>query len=325
MGIRPIVVVHAGAGRDLGEERGAFLDGVRTALQRGLEALPLGASAAVREAVVSMEACEVLNAGRGAVLDVDGNVRLDAGFMEGMARRFGAVTGVTRTAHPVLLAEHLTSVGEYGGFLAPPAVDELVTAIGAPRCEPAELVTERARRRHTEALRLRARSTERAGDADETREDGDGASTARSATADDSCDTVGAVALDANGHLAAAVSTGGVALKQRGRVGDSPVVGAGFWACNDAGACVTTGVGEVLLRQATARRCIALLAAGATPADAAAAALAETVDYGGDRRGPCGLILVSPEGAVCIRHTSAVMPAGWARADDVMEVNDCWR
>jgi beta-aspartyl-peptidase (threonine type) len=325
MGIRPILVVHAGAGRELGEERAAFLEGVRAALGRGLAALPLGASAAVREAVVSMEACEVLNAGRGAVLDVDGHVRLDAGFMEGMARRYGAVTGVTRTPHPVLLAEHLTTVGDYGAFLAPPAVDELAAAIGAPLCEPADLVSERASRRHAEALRLRAQSAEGSLEQDDGSEDAGGTDPPRSTISDDACDTVGAVALDANGHLAAAVSTGGVALKQRGRVGDSPVVGAGFWACNDAGACVTTGVGEVLLRQGTARRCIALLAAGATPADAAAAALAETVDFDGDRRGPCGLILVSPEGAVCIRHTSAVMPAGWVRADDVMEINDCWR
>ncbi len=292
---QPVIVVHGGAGRVSEDRREAFLDGIREALDRGLEALESGGSiAAVREAVMSMEACEVMNAGRGAALDVEGNVSLDAGFMEGATRRFGGVTGVTSTMHPVLLAQHMASRGDFGQLIGAPASDELAHELDVPLCRPEDLIVEHRRAAHAENAH------------------------------DAGADTVGAIALDADGHVAAALSTGGTNVKPPGRIGDSPIVGAGFWADDEEGVCVASGVGEVLMREGTARRCIRLVSSGLAATDAAAAALAATVDYEGDQRGPCGVILLTVDGRFAINHTSESMPAGWAGVDGNSEVRDVW-
>ena len=298
----PVIVVHGGAG-DLHseEDRKQYLRGVGEALDAGLAALPGGARAAVLAAVVHMERHTIMNAGRGAALAADGTVALDAGFMDGATRRYGGVTGVRRCLTPVLLAEKLSHEGEYGRFVGAPGSDELAQEFGFASCAPEELVTDRARRL------WEARCAE--------------ASAARGPH----LDTVGAVALDAEGHVAAAVSTGGMSLKRDGRVGDSPVVGAGYWADDRAGACVTTGFGEVLLREGTARRCVQLLAAGRAPPDAASEALAGLVDYPGDERGASGLILVNRHGVALLAHSSHEMSGGWARPDGTRRSTHLWR
>jgi len=300
----PILLVHGGAGDlDSEEDRRQYLAGVEAALDAGLAALAAGsARAAVRAAVVHMESHTIMNAGRGAVLDRDGRVCLDAGFMDGATRRYGGVTAVRRCMNPVLLAEHLCADGDYGRFLGAPGSDDLAALAGVPACEEAELVTERARR----IWKQRCREAAPAGPTPWL-------------------DTVGAVALDRDGHVAAAVSTGGMSLKRSGRIGDSPVVGAGFWAADREGACVTTGVGEVLLRQGTARRCAQLVADGLAPADAAASALAELVDYPGDERGWSGLIFVAPDGRFVLDHNSREMSGGWARPGGARLVTHLWR
>jgi beta-aspartyl-peptidase (threonine type) len=137
-------------------------------------------------------------------------------------------------------------------------------------------------------------------------------------------DTVGAVALDNRGHVAAAVSTGGTAGKPDGRVGDSPVVGAGFWADDRVGACVTTGVGEVLLRQGTARRCVELIAAGRAPAIAARMALAELGEHDGSACGAGGLIVVAHSGRAAIAHSSAEMVAGYVGPQQAARTGHVW-
>jgi beta-aspartyl-peptidase (threonine type) len=166
-------------------------------------------------------------------------------------------------------------------------------------CEPEELITDRARERRRHGL------------ADST---GPGT------------DTVGAVALDDTGRLAAAVSTGGLAGKRAGRVGDSPIVGAGFWADDRHGAAVATGIGEVLMRQGTSRRCVELLARGVAPAEAVRVALAELHDGGPvDAGGLGGLIVVSAEGEVALGHDTAAMAAGWIRPGGAPTVALRWR
>ncbi len=299
----PVLVVHGGAGDlDSEEDRRLYLAGVGEALDAGLRELPRGACAAVLAAVEHMERHTIMNAGRGAALCADGTVALDAGFMDGASRRYGAVTGVRNCATPVLLAERLSREGDWGRFVAPPCADTLAAEFGLPACRPESLVSPRA-------LRIwEARCT--AG-----RPDG------RAPW----LDTVGAVALDAEGHVAAAVSTGGMSLKRPGRVGDSPVVGGGFWARDGAGACVTTGVGEALMREGSARRCVQLLASGTPPAQAARQALAELEDFPGDVRGASGLLLVSPEGAVVLAHSSREMSGGWARPGGARRVTHQWR
>jgi L-asparaginase / beta-aspartyl-peptidase len=302
-GSGPVLVVHGGAGAlESEDDRRQYLQGVREALDAGLRELPRGARAAVLAAVVHMERDTIMNAGRGAALARDGTAALDAGYMDGASRRYGAVTGVRRCLTPVLLAERLAQEGDWGRFVGPPGADALAAEFDLPACEPHELVTGRARgiweRRCAEA---------------------------REAGHSPWLDTVGAVALDAQGHLAAAVSTGGMSLKRVGRVGDSPVVGCGFWADDRAGACVSTGVGEALMREGTARRCVQLVASGMPPEHAARQALAELSDFPGDERGASGLILVTGTGAVVLDHCSREMSGGWARPGGNSLVTHQWR
>ncbi len=302
--VTPVLVVHGGAGSlESDADRAAYREGVGAALEAGLAHLEEGAHAAVRAATMYMESHTIMNAGRGATLAHDGKAALDAGFMDGATRRYGAVTGVRTAENPILLAEHLTVDGDYGRFVAPPEVDELAALVSCGACDPEHLVTERARSIWQRRLAI---DTER-----------------RRATP--YLDTVGAVAIDARGRTAAAVSTGGMSLKRRGRVGDSPVVGGGFWADDRRGACVTTGVGEALMREGTARRCVQLLADGCSANEAARRALDELVDFPGDERGASGLILVTADGEVCLAHNSDEMSAGWGRLDGSSRVDHLWR
>jgi beta-aspartyl-peptidase (threonine type) len=295
----PVLVVHGGAGRSSKpEDRVRYMAAVAAALDAGSSELAQGAGPAVIAAVEYMERDPALNAGLGAVLDADGRVLLDAGFMEGTGKRYGAVTCVTRCITPVVLARRLSEDGDFGRFIAGDAADRLAARWNVAPCDPDELVTTRSRARHL--------------------------ARAMTADTDPGADTVGAVALDAAGHVAAAVSTGGTACKPGGRVGDSPVVGAGFWADDRVGACVTTGVGEALLRQGTARRCVELIAAGRSAADAARIALSELSDHDGDERGAGGLIVVAHSGRAAIAHTSAEMPAGCARTGQAPRTGHAW-
>ena len=295
----PVLVVHGGAGRNSKpEDRLLYMAAVAGALDAGFRELERGAGPAVVAAVEYMERDPSLNAGLGAVLDAEARVSLDAGFMEGAGKRYGAVTCVTRCITPVVLAQRLSEDGEFGRFIAGDAADRLATRWNVAACDPDDLVTTRSRARHL----VRALT----------------------ADTDPGADTVGAVALDARGHVAAAVSTGGIACKPCGRVGDSPVVGAGFWAEDRVGACVTTGVGEVLLRQGTARRCVELIAAGRSPAIAARLALAELIDHDGDERGTGGLIVVAHSGETAIVHSTAEMPAGCVRTGQSAHTGHLW-
>lgn len=304
MPVQPVLVVHGGAGRQSSRlDRKRYRATVSGALDAGLRELARGADDAVQAAVEHMERDDALNAGRGSVLDADGRVLLDAGFMEGASRRYGAVACVSRCLTPVVLARRLSMDGDYGRFIVGEAADELAVRWGIAACEPVDLLTPRARERH------QARVACGNGTPDLARR---------------GCDTVGAVALDAGGHLAAAVSTGGLACKPRGRVGDSAVVGAGFWADDGVGACVTTGIGEVLLRQGTARRCVDLIAAGRSPATAARIALAELSDHDGDQRGAGGVIVVAVSGRAAAAHTTEAMPAGSGRPGQALRLGHVW-
>jgi beta-aspartyl-peptidase (threonine type) len=274
------------------------VDAVTEALARGVVDLALGARAAVITAVSFMEEHSPLNAGRGAVLAEDGSVSLDAGFMDGATRRFGGVAGVRRTANPVRIAEALAADGEYGRFLIGDAAEAAGRAAGIAELSPEDLVSERSRQREKERL---------------------GDSTAPRG------DTVGAVALDSQGHVVAAVSTGGLAGKRVGRVGDSPVVGAGFHADDAIGAAATTGIGEALLRHGTARRCLQLMADGCGVGVAARKALDELGVGASSGVGVGGLIVVDRDGAFAIDHDTPEMTAGWARPNERPVVRARWR
>lgn len=274
----PSIVVHGGAGREAAGERAARRAGVRAAAEAGWAVLARGGSAldAVVAATARLEDDAHFNAGRGSVLTEEGLLEMDASVMEGAGLAAGAVAAVSRVANPVRAARVVLGAGREVLLVGDRAC-EIAARAGVPLVDPASLVTDAARAR----LATRAPS---AGD------------------------TVGAVARDAGGHVAAATSTGGVAGKRAGRVGDAAVIGAGTYADDRLGAVSCTGPGEAIIRLSLGRVALARLAAGAAPQAACTAALGTLAERLGAQ---AGLILVAPDGAVGFAHTTPAMPVAW--------------
>lgn len=287
---RPVIVIHGGAGgfgqelRDLASEYREALAGALTAAARALEPGGGGAVEAVRAAVMAMEDFPLFNAGHGAALCDDGSVELSASTMRGSDRAAGAVALVRRTRYPVAAAAALLDEPEV--LLAGERADAFADARGLEQRDPSEFVTERQRRR------LAARLSDDGG-------------------------TVGAVCLDADGLLAAATSTGGLQGQRPGRVGDSPVIGAGTWADRKV-AVSCTGKGEAFVRAGAARLLAALVASGVGLAAAARSVLDAVDECGGDG----GLIAVDAGGEVVSPFSTEAMPRGvWRGGEDpVVEV-----
>jgi beta-aspartyl-peptidase (threonine type) len=281
-----LILIHAGAGdrtAALDEREPEWHAALRTALDRARTVLDDrgGAIAAVTAAIEFMEdEVELFNAGRGSVLCSDGTVEMSAALMRGFDRAAGAVAGVKRTRYPiaaagvVLEAEPVLVIGH--------RADELAEAAGLEQCDPDHFVTERQQRRLREHL----------GELD-------GA-------------TVGAVCIDAHGVLAAGTSTGGVRGQIPGRVGDTPIVGAGTWADLDV-AVSCTGEGEAFIRSGVARQIAALVFGGMSLANATQRALEDVAEVGG--RG--GLIAIDAAGHVSAPFLTEVMPrAVWRSGED---------
>jgi beta-aspartyl-peptidase (threonine type) len=275
----PALIVHGGAGADPGEGREELRDGVRAAALAGWRRLDQGGSAvdAVEAAVRELEDHPRFNAGRGSVLTTAGTVETDASIMEGDRLRCGAVGAVARIANPVTLARRVMEDGRHVLLVADGALD-FARAVGLAECQPEALVTERQRRRHLEA---RART-------------GGG--------------TVGAVALDRRGTVAAATSTGGMAGKLPGRVGDSALIGCGTYADSTLGGASCTGNGEAIIRVVLARRALEYLKEADDAAYAARVAVDLLVEEGG---GDGGLILVDWRGRLGWAHSTPLMPIAW--------------
>ena len=274
--------MHGGAGREGAEERAPRRAGVARAVEVGWEVLARGGSAleAVIEAVVVLEDDPHFNAGLGSVLTVEGTLEMDASVMAGEMLAAGAVGAVTGVANPVRLARAVLAESSEV-LLVGEAAAALAERHGLPRCPPEALVTEEARRRWRER---------------------------RPPTGE----TVGAVARDGTGHVAAATSTGGVAGKRSGRVGDSAVIGAGTYADDRLGAGSATGPGEAIIRVCLVRSALELVGHGLDPAWVAQHALA-----GLERRlgAAAGLILVDAAGRVGIAHTTEAMAGAWRSAE----------
>jgi beta-aspartyl-peptidase (threonine type) len=261
-------------------------------LAEGQAALAAGAPAldVVERAVARLEDDPHFNAGRGSALTLEGRVEMDASIMDGRTRAAGAVAGVARLANPVTAARlvmerspHVLLVGE--------AADRWALAQGARGADPASLVTDERRR---ELERLRG-----------------GRPGASARTGRPAAGTVGAVARDAKGHLAAATSTGGLTGQLPGRVGDSAVIGAGTWADDASCAVSGTGHGEAFLRCALAHEIDALVRFLRIPLDAAcAAALARVAELGSTG----GCIAVDSEGTLALRFNTPAMLRGWIDA-----------
>lgn len=277
------MVVHGGAGRrpvgDDGERQAA----VRRGLDAGWSRIGDGALAAVVTAVCRLEDEPLLNAGIGACLNDEGDVELDAGVMDGTRLGVGAVAAVRDVRHPVELARHILEHSPHV-LLAANGASRYAREHGVELADPSVFVTEHRRAAAAGAA---------AGDAG------------------DAGDTVGAVARDRDGRLAVAVSTGGVTAKTAGRIGDSPIAGAGFYADDDAGAVCTTGTGEGFVRLCLAYDLVARLRTG-QPVRAAAR---DALDALRDRTdGWGGLIVVTAAGEIVAEQNSGHMP--WASASD---------
>ncbi len=276
------IVVHGGAGDWPVDAHPAAAAGVARAVEAGHTLLACGgdALAAVEAAVVVLEDDPVFNAGRGAALTQRGGVGLDAAIMRGADRAAGAVAALRGIRNPVRAARAVLDEGRHVLLVGEPA-GAFARAAGLETAPDAWFVTERRRR----AL-----------------ERGDGAGGG----------TVGAVARDARGGVAAATSTGGTTGKNPGRVGDSPLVAAGTWADDATAAVSCTGDGEAIIRAALAHEVDALMRhAGLSLAQACERALAALAWLDGTG----GLIAVAGGGDPAVPFTTSAMPRGWRVGD----------
>jgi isoaspartyl peptidase/L-asparaginase-like protein (Ntn-hydrolase superfamily) len=256
--------------------------GLEASLAAGARVLAAAGAAldAVVAAVEVLEDCPVFNAGRGSVLNAEGEVETDAALMDGHDRAAGAVAALRGFAHPVAVAREVLRDGRHV-LLAGVGAAEFARGAGIPEVDPASLVTPFRRDQLARAS------------------GGSGAG------------TVGAVARDARGRLAAATSTGGMAGKRPGRVSDSALVGAGTWADDATCAVSATGHGEYFIRLAFARSVDAgLRHAGWELETACRRALADVADLGGSG----GCIAVDRSGRVALPFDTPGMPRGLLRA-----------
>ena len=300
-----VLALHGGAGAFSaasipGERIEEMRRDLGVALDRGSDVLARGGHAldAVVEAVAVLEDSRVFNAARGSVLRRDGQARLDASVMCGRSERAGAVGLLRSVQNPVRLARAVLE-REQEVLLCGPDADELALELGLPTQPPEYFLTDY---RVQQLARLQRRTS------------GSGAAgedAAGSTDAGEEGQTVGAVALDGAGHLAAATSTGGTTNARVGRVGDSPILGAGTWA-NDATCAVSaTGAGEFFLRAAFAHDVHARLALQGVGLDAAARGALDTVVRLG---GHGGCVAIDRAGHVAAPFTTLAMPRAFQRA-----------
>ncbi len=281
------IIVHGGAGQVTADRHARLREGVRRAAAAGDAVLVGGGMAldAVVAAVRVLEDDPEYNAGTGSALTRDGTVETDASVMDGATQRAGAVAAVPDLGNAIALARAVLDRGEHVLLAGQPAW-EFAAEVGITPAPAGSLVVERARQRLHAELSRRATPSDRSGDGN-----------ARSGG------TVGAVARDHAGRFAAATSTGGIVGKRSGRVGDSPIPGAGTWA--DARIAVSaTGDGEAILRVALSRDIASRVAAGQSLRDAAIAALRELARV---TSGSAGVIAVDAAGVIGLQ-LSPTMP-----------------
>jgi L-asparaginase / beta-aspartyl-peptidase len=268
-----VLIVHGGAGAPSQHEHAERQAAVERALDAGWAAMGGGVLDAVQAAVRHLEDEPMLNAGVGASLNRDGEIELDAGVMEGTKLRAGAVGAVRDVRHPVDLARAVMEDGRHVLLVADGA-SRFAREQGVETCDPSVFLTERQHRNWAVA----------------------------------GADTVGAVARDDEGRTAVAVSTGGMPGKLPGRLGDSPLPGAGFYADDTFGVACGTGVGEGYMRLCLCHLAVLVMGRGQTAEQSARAMighLASHVDGSG------GIILIDAAGRPAAAHSTPFM--AWAQ------------
>jgi beta-aspartyl-peptidase (threonine type) len=287
------LVVHGGAGsmrpgRLDPEQEKCARDGLEAALAAGSAILSKQESAldAVEAAVRVLEEDPCFNAGRGSVLTAEGFIELDAAIMDGRNRRAGAVAGLRTTRAPVSLARLLLEKGPHV-FLSGKGADDFARNHGFEQVDNSWFEIPERRRQLEELVRV-------GGFDDEVK-----------------YGTVGAVAVDVDGHVAVATSTGGLTAKRWGRVGDSPLIGAGTYADDRSAAVSATGSGEYFIRTVAAHQLAERVRLGGESLqEALDAVLADIASLGGKG----GLIAVAPDGEAAWGFTTPAMYRGMADA-----------
>jgi beta-aspartyl-peptidase (threonine type) len=308
----PIVLaIHGGAGTILrknmsAEKEAAYRAKLEEALRAGYAMLDGGSEAldAVQAAILVMEDSPLFNSGHGAVLTSAGVCEMDASVMRGDTGMAGAVAGVTTTRHPILAAravmEHSPHV-----LLSGAGADTFAREQGLEQV-PNEFFHTDRRVQQLERWRERQRSSGSLNEAWDARPD-------------ERHGTVGAVALDRQGHLAAGTSTGGMVGKLWGRIGDSPIPGAGTWAADHTCAVSGTGWGEFFMRGTIARDVAALMEFGGLELDQAAQRVVRTQLT--ERGGTGGVIALDAQGRVSAPFNTAGMYRGWIDREGRLEVH----
>jgi L-asparaginase / beta-aspartyl-peptidase len=283
------IVVHGGAGAwgEVPERLTRAMPACIAAAEAGQAVLLAGGSAldAVETAVNILENEPVLDAGRGSYPNANGEIEMDALIMDGSDLNLGAIAAVTRVQNPISLARKVLEHPNHN-FLVGGGAEAFADRIGFPRCEVADLLTDE------NLLHYRNHKL--------------------SAASETHGDTVGAVAIDSEGNVAVATSTGGTRHKLPGRVGDSPLVGSGGYADNWTAAVSATGHGEALMKIIISKRVCDLVGDGLSAqaaCDAAIQMLAERV------QGTGGLIAVDARGQVGVARNTNAMPYAYAIDD----------
>ena len=295
MDAKPVLIVHGGAW-DIPDALVAdHLKGCRTALEGGWEHLRRGGTAldAVMLAVQTMEDNPVFDAGRGAFLNKIGEVELDAAIMDGATLRAGAVAAVQNIANPILLARQVMEKTQHV-LLVGPGAQAFAREIEMPLCETADLLVGRELERY------------------HLLKDDPNFISKQVFEKHHPKGTVGAVAMDRYGHLAAATSTGGTPQKMPGRVGDTPIIGAGTFADDQVGAASCTGWGEAIMKILLAKRCVDFLEIGENAQSAAQQGIA-LLEHKVAGRG--GVILIDRKGEIGFANNTPRMAFAFQVSD----------
>jgi len=292
MSVKPVLLIHGGAWAMPDDAIVAHEAGIANALAAGYALLERGAAAvdAVEAAVAVMEDDDTFDAGRGSFLTQDGRVQMDALLMNGENLRTGGVACVERLRNPIRAARLVLDKSPHVYFVGTGA-ERFARQHGMSLCDNMELVVPREQERL-----YKAQADELAGLPDET-----------FSGSLESHDTVGAVALDVHGNIAAGTSTGGTLNKAPGRVGDSSLIGCGCYADNLSAAVSLTWWGEPIMKLVLGKWAVDRVAAGASPDEAAH----EAIDYLFNRLGGHGgIILLGPDGRIGMAHNTPRMAWG---------------
>jgi beta-aspartyl-peptidase (threonine type) len=297
------IAVHGGAGPDsefIKKNQEAYKKGLEEALNAGYSILEAGGSAldAVEAAVNALEDNPLFNAGRGAALNENAEVEMDAGVMNGKDMKSGAVSIVKNIKNPVTLARAVMEKTSHI-YLGDMGALEFARKVGIKVMPEAYFITDHAFEQYQEAVKEATNTIEEAGEYQVKRK---------------THGTVGAVALDRDGNVAAATSTGGTENKVPGRIGDSSMIGVGTYASNKTCAVSSTGDGEVLIRHVMGFHLSCLMEyKGMELKEAARYLMHEKLK---DEEGDMGIIAVDQKGSIALEFNSERMHRAWRTSTD---------